>query len=99
MISWFNRKQSSVTLSTAQAKYIAACSTYSEAVWIYNMLAGLFHVEIDVTNIRCDNHISIKMTKNLVFQDKLKHIENRYHYIRDMVQKGAVKLKYVPTKE
>ena len=34
-----------------------------------------------------------------MFHDKLKHIEIRYHYIRDMVQKGVVKLKYVPTEE
>jgi hypothetical protein len=49
--------------------------------------------------ILCDNHSYIKMTENLVFHDKSKHIEIRYHYIRDMVQRGAVKLQYVCTKE
>jgi hypothetical protein len=39
------------------------------------------------------------MTKNLMFHDKTKHIEIRYHYIRDMVQKGVVKLQYVGTEE
>ena len=39
------------------------------------------------------------MTKNLVFHDKSKHIEIRYHYIRDMVQKRAVKLQYIATDE
>ena len=39
------------------------------------------------------------MTENLVFHDKSKHIEIKYHYIRDMEQKGFVKLKYVPTEE
>ena len=39
------------------------------------------------------------MTKNLVSHDNSKHIEVRYHVIRYMVQKGAIKLKYVPTKE
>ena len=39
------------------------------------------------------------MTENPEFHDKSKHIEVRYHFIRDMVQKGAVKLKYVPTEE
>ena len=39
------------------------------------------------------------MTTNPVFHDKSKHIEVRYHFIRDMAQKGAIKLKYVPTEE
>jgi hypothetical protein len=45
--------------------------------------------------ILCDNQSCIKMIENLVFHDKTKHIEIRYHYIRDMVQKGVVKLQYV----
>ena len=60
------------------------------------MLEGLFNAEIDVTDILCDNQNCIKMKEILVFHDKSKHIEVRYHFIRDMVQKGDVKLKYVP---
>ena len=63
------------------------------------MLVGIFDAEIDATYIICDNHSCIKMIENLVFHDKTKHIEVRYHFIRDMVQKGAIKLKSVPTKE
>ena len=63
------------------------------------MLSGLFDAKIDVTDILCDNHICIKMIDNLVFHDKSKHIEIKYHFIWDMVQKGVVKLKYVPTEE
>ena len=85
MISWFSRKQTSIALSTAKAEYIASCSACSEAVWLRKMLAGLFDEEIDVTDILCDNQSYIKMTKNPVFHDKSKHIEVRYHFIRDMV--------------
>ena len=56
-------------------------------------------MEVDTSLIFCDNHICIKMTENLVFHDKSKHIEIRYFYIRDMVQKGAIKLQYVGTDE
>ena len=59
------------------------------------MLLGLFNVEIDVTDILCDNQICIKMMENPMFHDKSKHIEIRNHFIRDMVQKGSVKLKDV----
>ena len=99
MISWFSRKQTSISLNTVEAEYIVACLACSEAVWLRKMLAGLFDAEIDVTDIHCDNHNCIKMIENPMFHDKSKHMEIIYHYIRDMVQKGAVKLKYVPTKE
>ena len=41
----------------------------------------------------------MKLSENLVFHDKSKHIEIKYHYIRDLVQRGAVKLQYVATEE
>ena len=50
---------------------------------------------MDTTIILYDNQSCIQMTENLVFHDKLKHIEIQYFYIRDMVQKGAIKLQYV----
>ena len=99
MISWFSRKQTNIALSTTEGKYIASFSTCSEEIWLRKMLVGLFDTEIDVIDIHCDNTNCIKMTKNLVFHDKTKHIEFRYHYIQDMVRKGAVKVKYVPTEE
>ena len=41
MVSWFNKKQSSVALNTAEAEYIAACATCKEAVWLQKLLANL----------------------------------------------------------
>jgi hypothetical protein len=54
---------------------------------------------MEETMILCDNQSCIKMTENLVFHDRSKHIEILYHYIRDMVQRGALKLQYVSTDE
>jgi hypothetical protein len=49
--------------------------------------------------IYCDNEICVKLSKNLVFHDKSKHIEIKYHYIRDMVHRGVVELWYISTDE
>jgi hypothetical protein len=95
MISWQSRKQSSIALSTTEAKYIDACSANCEAIWLRKLLTGLFDLEMEATVILCDNQSCIKMTENHVFHDKSKHIEIRYHYIRDMVQRGAIKLQYL----
>jgi hypothetical protein len=86
-----------VALSMAEAEYIAACSACSEAVWLRKLLTGLFDLELEETCIFCDNQSCINMTENPVFHDKSKHIEIKYHYIRDLVHKGAVKLQYVAT--
>ena len=54
---------------------------------------------MDPTGIWSDNQSRIKLSKNLVFHDKSKHIKVRYHYIRDIVEKGVVKLQYLATDE
>jgi hypothetical protein len=99
MISWQSRKQSSIALNTAEAEYIATCSTSCEAIWLRKLLTGLFDLEMEATTILCDNQSCIKMTENHVFHDRSKHIEIRYHFIRDMVQRGALKLQYISTDE
>jgi hypothetical protein len=99
MISWQSRKQSSIALSIAEVEYIVACSTSCEAIWLRKLLTGVFDLKMEATVILCDNQSCIKIIENLVFHDKSKHIEIRYHYIRDMVRRGAIKLQYVSTNE
>jgi hypothetical protein len=99
MVSWCNRKQSSVALSTTKAEYIALSVAVCEVVWLRKLLTDLFDHEMDNTIIHCDNQICVKLSKNLVFHDKSKHIETKYHYIRDLVQRKAVHVQYLPTHE
>ena len=56
------------------------------------MMSRLFDMELDTIVILCDNHSCINMIGNHVFHDKSKHIEIKYFFIRDMVQKEAIKL-------
>ena len=58
-----------------EVEYIETCSAYSEVVWLRKILVGLLDVEIDVTDILCDNQSCIKMIENLLFHDKSEHIE------------------------
>ena len=81
MISWFNKKQSCVALSTAEADYVTTCSASCEEVWMRKLLFDLFDLQLDVTCIYCDNQSCVKLSKNPVFHDKSKHIEIKYHNI------------------
>ena len=88
-----------MALSSAEAEYMAANVASCEALWLRKLLSGLFDEELSPTVIYCDNQSCIKLTENPVFYDRTKHIEIKYHFIRDWVQKGAVKLEYVSTDE
>ena len=99
MISWSSRKQGSIAQSTTEAEYIAASDACKEAVWLKKLLFDLFSGKNDSTIIHCDNQSCIKLSENPVFHDKSKQIEMRYHFIRDLVQRGALKLQYIRTDE
>jgi hypothetical protein len=99
MVSWCSRKQSSVALSTAEAEYIALSVAVREAVWLRKLLTDLFDHEMDPTIIHCDNHSCVNLFENPVFHDRSKHIEIKYHYIRDIVQRKTIHVQYPPTHE
>ena len=61
MISWFSKKQSSVSLSTTKAEYIAYFSSSCEAIWIQKLMSGLFDMELDTIVILCDNQSCINI--------------------------------------
>ena len=86
-----------MALNIAEVEYVATCSTSCEAVWLRKLLSDLFDLQLDATCIYYDNQSCVKLSKNPVFHNKSKHIEIKYHYIRDMVQRGVVKLQYVAT--
>jgi hypothetical protein len=92
MISWLSRKQTSMALNTTEAEYIAASVASHEAVWLRKVACRLFDLELEPTLIYYDNQSCVKLSENPFFHDKSKHIEIKYHYIRDMVQRGVVEL-------
>ena len=99
MISWQSREQFNIAPSTIEVKYIVACSTNCEVVWLRMLLTNLFDLEMESTMILCDNRSCIKMMENLAFHAELKHIEILCLFISDMLQRGAIKLQYVEIDE
>ena len=63
------------------------------------LLSDLFSAELEPIAIHCDNQSCIKLSENTVFHVRSKHIEMRYHYVRDMVQKNILSIQYVSTAE
>ena len=98
LISWFSKKQNCVSLSTAEAEYIAAGSSCSQLVWMKQMLKE-YNVEQDVMTLYCDNMSAINISKNPVQHSRTKHIDIRHHYIRDLVDDKVITLEHVDTEE
>ena len=89
----------SVALSTTEVEYITACAAIGEVVWLRKMLSRLFDLQLEATCIYYDNQSCINLSKNMMFHNKSKHIEIKYQYIHDMVEKGAMKLQYIAMDE
>ena len=96
LISWFSKKQNCVSLSTAEAEYIAAGSSCSQLVWMKQMLSE-YNVRQDVMTLFCDNLSAINISKNPIQHSRTKHIDIRHHFIRDLVEDKVIILEHVST--
>jgi hypothetical protein len=96
LVSWSSRKQSSVSQSTTEVEYVAAASCCSQLLWITYTMSD-FGEEYTHVPLQYDSTSAISVAKNLVLHSKTKHIEVRYHFLRDNVEKGKITLIHVPT--
>ena len=96
LVSWYSHTQPVVALSTAEAEYISITDTAKEIVWFKLFLKELGYEQSKVVLFE-DNEAAIKITKNPQDHKRTKHIQVRYHYVRDQLREGVFKLVYVPT--
>lgn len=88
-----------MTLSTTEAEYVAAASCACQCLWLKRVLEKLGHKEKRSTMIQCDNSSTIKLSKNSVFHGRSKHIDIKFHFLRDLVKDGVVELSYCNSQE
>ena len=93
-ISWSSKKQPIVTLSTTEAEFVAAASCACQALWLRNILHELQFKQPESTQIFCDNSSTIKLSKNPVLHGRCKHIDVRYHFLRDLTKNEVIDLVY-----
>lgn len=108
-VSWQSKKQTSVALSSTEAKYIAMGAAAKEALWIRTFLSEIFGTTFDApddlnpcanstgTLHLVDNQSAMALAKNTEFHDWTKHITVRHHFIRDKIEEGRIRVAYVPT--
>ena len=96
-MSWSSKKQNCISLSTTEAEYVAAASCCTQLLWMRQTLKE-YGVNCDKVPLLCDNESAIKIGHNPVQHSRTKHIEIRYHFIRDHINRGDIELGYIPTK-
>ena len=95
-ICWTSRKQKSTALSSTEAEYMALSDSSRQLIWIKSLL---FELGFDLSSLPLmgDNQGSIFLASNPIQEKRTKHIDIKYHFIREHVQSGKVDLYYVPT--
>jgi hypothetical protein len=96
LVSWQCKKQTTVSTSTAEAEYVAASSCCSQVLWIQNQMLD-YGISIMKTPIFIDNNSAISIVNNPVKHSKTKHIEIRFHFIRDCNEKNLIQVLKVHT--
>ncbi|KAG6407407.1 hypothetical protein SASPL_130398 [Salvia splendens] len=97
--TWMSKKQPIVTLSTCEAEYVAATFSVCHAVWLRSLLAELGWSQKKPTTICVDNKSAIALSKNPVFHNRSKHIDTRFHHIRECVANKEIQVEYVKSQD
>jgi hypothetical protein len=99
-IAWMSKLQPVVAISSMEAEYIAAFYALQEIVWTKGLLKELGFSYNSPVDLYIDNQSAIKLATNPVYHKRSKHIDIKYHWIREKIEeKDLVKIKYVKSSE
>lgn len=96
-VAWGCKRQKCTSLSTTEPEYIAACESTREAVWLKRLLTELGLQETNPIPLLCDNQSAVRLVRNPDSHQRTKHIDVKYHYIRDQQEGGEINILYVDT--
>ena len=98
-ISWSSKLQSIVTLSTTEAEYVAAVSAGQEIIWMCHLLSEIGY-NLDVpSKLLTDNQSALSVARNPEHHGHMKHLDLRYFWLRDQVQKKHISVDHQRTDE
>lgn len=96
---WQSKRQDVVALSTTEAEYMALAKGAQQARWVHHFLAEVGHGLPLPSHLKSDNKSAIAISENPKFHSRVKHIDIRFHYLRDAVRSGELKVEYIPSED
>lgn len=97
LVTWSSQKQRCVALSSCEAEFMAATAAACQAIWLRKMVGQITGNYIEPVVLYIDNRSAIDLAKNPVFHGRSKHIDIRYHFIRECVENGEIVVKHIST--
>ena len=100
IVMWSSRRQDITAQSITEAEYIACSEATKDIRWIQQLLEELpSQILVQPAYLYSDNEAAIKLTKTQTFHKRTRHIEHRYHYIREQVDQGKIQLRGITGKD
>jgi hypothetical protein len=96
LVSWSSKKQNSISLSTTEAEYVATVSCCAQLLWMRQNFKD-YGYTMNHISLLCDNESAIKIAYNPCEHSRIKHIDIRYHFLRDHAIKGDIVISHVRT--
>jgi hypothetical protein len=97
LINWQSSKQKVVALCSCKAEYMEATTVACQSIWLAWLLTDMLGVESGTPQLLIDNQSAIALSKNPVCHDRSKHINVQFHFIRECIKEGRIKLDFVAT--
>jgi hypothetical protein len=98
-VTWNSHKEKNVALSSCEAEFMAATEAAKQALWLRTLLGELTATQPKIVTLFVDNNSAIALMKNPVFHGRSKHIDIKYHFIRECVERRQILVKRVCTTE
>lgn len=95
IVSWGSERQKSVSISTMEAEYMAASEATRELIWLKRLLREIIPITLEQPIFFMDNLSAIRLVKNPEFHKRSKHIEVRFHFIREKFENGEFSLEHI----
>ena len=96
-ISWKSKKQQTIALSSCEAEYMALSATTQESIYLANVMEDFISAKFIPVSVFSDNQGAIALSKHPVHHHRTKHVDIKYHFIRDNVNNNKINLNYIPT--
>jgi hypothetical protein len=97
LVTWSSQKQKIVALSSCEAEYVAAAAAACQGIWLSRLIADMLGTKEATVKLLMDNMSAIALSRNPVHHERSKHIDTKFHFLRECIEDGKVEVDHIGT--